>query len=56
MTALAEFARILDEAARTATAVPQLTEEHPGLTVADAYAIQALSMAGVTIAASAAWA
>lgn len=44
MTALAEFARILDEAARTATAVPQLTEEHPGLTVADAYAIQALSM------------
>ncbi len=44
MTALAEFARILDDAARTATAVPQLTEEHPNLTVEDAYAIQALSM------------
>jgi len=28
----------------TATAVPQLTEEHPNLTVEDAYAIQALSM------------
>ena len=44
MSKLAEFARILDEAARTATAVPQLTEQHPDLTVEDAYAIQALSM------------
>ena len=44
MTKLAEYARILDDAARTATAVPQLTEEHPDLTVEDAYAIQALSM------------
>jgi 2-oxo-3-hexenedioate decarboxylase len=45
MTALCELARILDDAARTATAVPQLTEELPGLTVEDAYDIQALSMA-----------
>lgn len=44
MTKLAEFARILDDAAMNATAVPQLTEEQPGLTVEDAYAIQALSM------------
>lgn len=44
MSTLAEFARILDDAARTATAVPQLTEDHPNLTVEDAYAIQALSM------------
>lgn len=44
MSKLAEFARILDDAARTATAVPQLTELHPDLTVEDAYAIQALSM------------
>ena len=45
MTALSELARILDDAARTATAVPQLTEERPSLTVEDAYAIQALSIA-----------
>lgn len=45
MTALSDLARILDDAARTATAVPQLTEELPGLTVEDAYAIQALSIA-----------
>jgi 2-oxo-3-hexenedioate decarboxylase len=44
MTELDEFARILDDAARTATAVQQLTEEHPHLTVEDAYAIQKLSM------------
>jgi 2-oxo-3-hexenedioate decarboxylase len=44
MSKLAEYARILDEAARTATAVPQLTEDHPGLTVEDAYAIQALAI------------
>ncbi|MGC1584962.1 MAG: fumarylacetoacetate hydrolase family protein [Rhodomicrobium sp.] len=45
MTALSELARILDDAARTATAVSQLTEERPSLTVEDAYAIQALSIA-----------
>ncbi|MGB8870269.1 MAG: fumarylacetoacetate hydrolase family protein [Rhodomicrobium sp.] len=45
MSALSELARILDDAARTATAVPQLTEEHPGLTVEDAYKVQALSIA-----------
>ena len=44
MTDLDQFASILDDAARTATAVPQLTEEHPHLTVEDAYAIQKLSM------------
>ena len=44
MTDLDQFACILDDAARTATAVPQLTEEHPHLTVEDAYAIQKLSM------------
>jgi 2-oxo-3-hexenedioate decarboxylase len=45
MSGLAELARIVDEAARTATAIPQLTDELPNLTVDDAYGIQALSMA-----------
>ncbi|MDD2796325.1 2-keto-4-pentenoate hydratase [Acidocella sp.] len=45
MTNLSELAAGLDEAARTATAVPQLTDTYPNLTVADAYAIQALSVA-----------
>lgn len=45
MTSLAELARIVDEAARTATAIPQLTDALPSLTVEDAYAIQALSIA-----------
>jgi len=44
MTNLSELAYGLDEAARTATAVPQLTDTYPDLTVADAYAIQALSV------------
>ncbi len=44
MIALSELARILDDAARNATAIPQLTGEHPNLTVEDAYAIQALSV------------
>ena len=56
MTALSELARILDDAARTATAVPQLTEERPSLTVEDAYASRRSLSQGVTIAASGAWA
>ncbi len=43
MTDVSKFAGIVDEAARTATAIPQFTESAP-LTVADAYAIQALSI------------
>lgn len=45
MTSLAGLAQIVDEAARTAVAIPQLTETLPDLTVDDAYAIQALSVA-----------
>lgn len=45
MSSLAGLAQIVDEAARTAAAIPQLTETLPGLTVDDAYAIQALSVA-----------
>lgn len=44
MSPLAEYAQILDDAARTATAVPQLTGSNPALTVEQAYAIQALSV------------
>ncbi|MDD2705433.1 MAG: 2-keto-4-pentenoate hydratase [Acidocella sp.] len=45
MTNLSELAMQLDEAARTATAVPQLTDTYPNLSVADAYAIQTMSVA-----------
>ncbi len=45
MTSLAGLAQIVDEAARTATAIPQLTDTLPNLTVDDAYAIQAMSIA-----------
>lgn len=45
MSSLAGLAQIVDEAARTATAIPQLTDSLPSLTVDDAYAIQALSVA-----------
>lgn len=45
MTSLAGLAQIVDEAARTATAIPQLTDTLPSLTVDDAYAVQALSVA-----------
>jgi 2-oxo-3-hexenedioate decarboxylase len=45
MSTLVEFARIVDEAARTATAIPQLTETHPALSAEEAYAVQALSVA-----------
>ena len=45
MPNLAKLAETVDEAARTATEIPQLTIAHPDLTVEDAYAIQALSLA-----------
>ncbi|WP_334175055.1 fumarylacetoacetate hydrolase family protein [Pseudoxanthobacter sp.] len=45
MTSLADLALTVDEAARTATAIPQLTDTLPDLSVDDAYAIQALSLA-----------
>jgi len=45
MSSLAELARVVDEAARTASPIPQLTDTLPDLTVADAYAVQALSIA-----------
>lgn len=43
MTDLAQFAAIVDDAARTATAIPQFTET-ASLSVPDAYAIQSLSL------------
>lgn len=45
MTSLACLAQIVDEAARTATAIPRLTDNIPDLTVEDGYAIQGLSIA-----------
>jgi 2-oxo-3-hexenedioate decarboxylase len=44
MMSLQTLAERVDEAARTANAIAQLTDGVPGLTVEDAYAIQALSM------------
>jgi 2-oxo-3-hexenedioate decarboxylase len=44
MSDIASFATVVDEAARNAKAIPQLTEM-AALTVDDAYAIQALSLA-----------
>lgn len=43
MSKLAQYALVVDEAARSAGAIPQFTESEP-LGVEDAYAIQALSM------------
>ncbi len=43
MTDIAKSAEVVDEAARTASAIPQFTESAP-LSVADAYAIQAASI------------
>lgn len=43
MTDLAQFAAIVDDAARTATVIPQFTET-ASLSVPDAYAIQSLSL------------
>ena len=45
MTSLAALAAIVDEAARSATAIAQLTETVADLSVEDAYAVQALSIA-----------
>ncbi|WP_029010059.1 2-keto-4-pentenoate hydratase [Azospirillum halopraeferens] len=45
MSDLAKLAEVVDEAARTATEIAQLSIAHPDLTVDDAYAIQALSLA-----------
>ena len=42
---LADLAEIVDEAARKAKAIPQLTLKRPKLSVDDAYGIQALSVA-----------
>ena len=44
MTTLTQLAATVDEAARTATAIPQLTETVPDLSVEDAYAVQLLSL------------
>lgn len=44
MKGLETLAERVDEAARTATAIPQLTEEVPDLSVEAAYTVQALSM------------
>jgi len=43
MTDVLKFAEVVDEAARTASAIPQFTESGP-LSVADAYAVQATSI------------
>ncbi len=43
MTDIVRFAAVVDEAARTASAIPQFTESAP-LSVADAYAVQAASI------------
>jgi len=45
MADLAKLAETVDEAARTGTEIPQLTGEHGDLSVAEAYAIQAISLA-----------
>jgi 2-oxo-3-hexenedioate decarboxylase len=44
MIAHARLAEQLDNAALNRAAIPQLTKDHPKLTVADSYAIQALSV------------
>lgn len=45
MRNLAQLAETIDEAARSITEIPQLTITDPGLTVEEAYAVQALSLA-----------
>ena len=45
MAGLEELAVVVDEAQREARAIPQLTKGYPDLSVSDAYAIQALSVA-----------
>ena len=45
MSLITDLALFVDNAARTATAIPQLTDSNPNITMDDAYAIQALSIA-----------
>ena len=45
MTDLEKYAEIVDEAARTANAIPQFTDSNPEFSVEDAYKVQALSVA-----------
>ena len=45
MSNLVRLAEIVDDAARYAREIPQLTGDNPDLTVEDAYAIQAMSLA-----------
>lgn len=45
MSTIEEYAEIVDEAQRTATAIAQLTTTNPELSVDDAYAIQKVSVA-----------
>ncbi len=45
MAGLEELAVVVDEAQREVRAIPHLTKDHPDLSVSDAYAIQALSVA-----------
>lgn len=45
MSNLVKLAEIVDDAARFAREIPQLTDLNPDLTVEDAYAIQAMSLA-----------
>lgn len=44
MSQLEKYAELLDRAAQTASAVPQITLGDPALSVEDAYAVQALSI------------
>lgn len=45
MTELEKYAEIVDDAARTASAIPQFTDSNPDFSVEDAYKVQALSIA-----------
>lgn len=45
MIDIADLAKIVDEAAATATAIPQLSQRYPDLSIETAYAIQASSLA-----------
>ena len=45
MTTLNQLAQIVDDAARFAKAIPQITESNAAFTVEEAYAVQAMSLA-----------
>lgn len=45
MSSLTQMAEIVDDAARNAKAIAQLTDSHPDFNVDEAYAVQALSLA-----------